>query len=74
LTYRSKPSQYRPGSLAFPVWYSYAEAVLHGFLAAFPTGGVEAFIASTGGGTVPIVDDRAAPLYRRARITPPSGA
>jgi glutathione-specific gamma-glutamylcyclotransferase len=67
--YKSKPSQYRPGSVNYPIWYSYAEAVLHGFLTVFKTAGVDAFIRSTSGWTVPVIDDRDKPQYRRALKT-----
>jgi glutathione-specific gamma-glutamylcyclotransferase len=64
--YKSKPSQYRPGGVSCPIWYSYAEAVLHGFLTVFKTAGVDEFIRSTSGWTVPVIDDRDRPQYRRA--------
>lgn len=67
--YRSKPSQYRPGGIDYPIWYSYAEAVLHGFLSVFKTAGVDEFIHSTAGWTVPVIDDRDKPQYRRSPKT-----
>jgi hypothetical protein len=67
--YKSKPSQYRLGGANYPIWYSYAEAVLHGFLTVFKTAGVDAFIRSTSGWTVPVIDDRDKPQYRRALKT-----
>jgi len=64
--YKSKPSHYRPGGVGYPIWFSYAEAVLHGFLSVFKTGGVDEFIRSTSGWTVPVIDDRDNPQYRRS--------
>jgi hypothetical protein len=64
--YKSKPSHYRLGGADYPIWFSYAEAVLHGFLSVFKTEGVDRFIESTGGWTVPVVDDRDSPQYRRS--------
>jgi hypothetical protein len=64
--YKSKSPHYRPGGADYPIWYSYAEAVLHGFLSVFKTEGVDAFIRSTSGWTVPVIDDRDNPQYRRS--------
>jgi glutathione-specific gamma-glutamylcyclotransferase len=64
--YKSKPSHYRPGGVDYPIWFSYAEAVLHGFLSVFKTEGVDRFIRSTSGWTVPVIDDRDNPQYRRS--------
>jgi len=64
--YKSKSSHYRPGSVDYPIWFSYAEAVLHGFLSAFKTEGVDDFIRSTSGWTVPVMDDCDNPKYRRS--------
>lgn len=64
--YKSKPSHYRPGGVDYPIWFSYAEAVLHGFLSVFKTGGVDEFIRSTSGWAAPVIDDRDNPHYRRS--------
>jgi hypothetical protein len=64
--YKSKAMHYRPGGADFPVWFSYVEAVLHGFLSVFKTEGVDEFIRSTSGWTVPVLDDRDNPQYRRS--------
>jgi hypothetical protein len=64
--YKSKSSHYRPGGVDYPIWFSYAEAVLHGFLSVFKAEGVDRFIESTGGWTVPVIDDRDNPQYRRS--------
>jgi Gamma-glutamyl cyclotransferase, AIG2-like len=64
--YKSKASHYRPGGADYPIWFSYVEAVLHGFLSIFKTEGVDRFIQATGGWTVPVIDDRDNPQYRRS--------
>jgi Gamma-glutamyl cyclotransferase, AIG2-like len=64
--YRSKPPHYRPGGVDYPIWFSYVEAVLHGFLSVFKREGVDAFIRSTSGWTTPVVDDRDNPQYGRS--------
>jgi hypothetical protein len=64
--YTSKPPHYRPGGADYPIWFSYAEAVLHGFLSVFKNDGVDRFIQSTRGWTAPVVDDRDNPHYRRS--------
>lgn len=64
--YKSKSPHYRAGSADYPIWFSYAEAVLHGFLSVFKTEGVDAFIRSTSGWTVPVIDDRDDPQYHRS--------
>jgi hypothetical protein len=64
--YKSKSSHYRVGGADYPIWFSYAEAVLQGFLSVFNTEGVDAFIRSTSGWTVPVIDDRENPQYRRS--------
>jgi hypothetical protein len=64
--YKSNSTHYRPGDADFRIWYSYVEAVLHGFLAVFKTEGVDAFIRSTSGWSVPVIDDRDNPQYRRS--------
>ena len=64
-TYRSKASHYRLGGMDYPIWFSHAETVLHGYLSVFKTEGVEKFIQSTSGWTVPVIDDRHNPQYHR---------
>jgi glutathione-specific gamma-glutamylcyclotransferase len=65
-TYKSKSSYYRLGGMDYPIWFSYVEAVLHGYLSVFKTEGVDAFIKSTSGWTVPVIDDRHNPQYNRS--------
>jgi hypothetical protein len=64
--YKSKPAHYQPGGADYPIWFSYAEAVLHGFMSVFKTEGVDAFIGSTNGWSAPVIDDRDNPRYRRS--------
>ena len=65
-TYKSKSSHYRLGGMDYPIWFSYAEAVLHGYLSVFKTEGVDRFIQSTTGWTAPVVDDHDDPQYHRS--------
>jgi hypothetical protein len=67
-TYTSEPPFYRTGDKEFPIWRSYVECVLAGFIY---IGGYEAaqeFIASTGGWEAPILNDSLARRYRPSYI------
>jgi cation transport protein ChaC len=70
--YTSNPSAHRPGSTTFPIWLSYVEVVLYGYLQVFGAGGVDEFIRTTRGWSAPVVDDRDKPLYPRAVDIPTS--
>ena len=50
-----------------PIRLSYLDAVLQGFLAVFGPQGPARFMASTDGWHIPVLNDRAAPLYPRAQ-------
>lgn len=50
-----------------PVLLSYVDVVLQGYLHVFGRGGAERFLNTTTGWDVPILDDRAQPLYPRAQ-------
>ncbi|WP_172292452.1 gamma-glutamylcyclotransferase family protein [Pseudoruegeria sp. HB172150] len=50
-----------------PVLLSYLDVVVQGYLAEFGEAGVTRFFETTGGWDAPILDDRAAPVYRRAQ-------
>lgn len=50
----------------YPLLQSYVDCVLAGFLAVFGWDGVDRFISTTSGWAVPILADRAVPLYPRA--------
>ncbi|GGD44520.1 gamma-glutamylcyclotransferase family protein [Sinisalibacter lacisalsi] len=51
-----------------PVLLSYIDVVVQGFLAEFGAEGVRHFFETTEGWHVPVLDDRAAPIYARARV------
>lgn len=53
-----------PGDGA-PIFLSYVDVVFQGYLREFGRDGVERFIATTEGWEIPILDDRARPLYPR---------
>ncbi len=50
-----------------PVVLSYVDAVVQGYLAEFGIDGVGHFFATTAGWHVPVLDDRAHPVYARAQ-------
>lgn len=50
-----------------PVLLSYVDVVVQGFLAEFGAGGVRHFFDTTHGWHVPVLNDRAAPIYARAQ-------
>jgi glutathione-specific gamma-glutamylcyclotransferase len=64
--YRSEERFRRGASDEYPLWLSYVDCVIVGYLKVFGKGGVDTFIASTEGWRGPILDDRAKPLYPRA--------
>jgi cation transport protein ChaC len=69
-TYTSASEACKRGSREFPIWRSYLECVLAGFL---DLGGEEAarnFVLSTDGWDTPLLDDRTAPKYMRSILLP----
>jgi Gamma-glutamyl cyclotransferase, AIG2-like len=50
-----------------PVLLSYIDVVVQGFLTEFGRGGVRRFFDTTDGWHVPVIDDRAQPIYARAQ-------
>ncbi len=56
---------------AHPVLLSYLDVVVQGYLRMFGTDGVTRFFATTDGWEAPIADDRARPLYPRAKVLEP---
>ena len=69
--YRAGAAANRFGDAARPIWLSYVDVVLQGFLDLFGEEGVRRFVATTDGWHVPIVDDRSAPAYPPAqRLSP----
>jgi cation transport protein ChaC len=69
--YVSQPDYYRWASEECPIWLSYVDCVLAGYLDVFGSRGAERFIASTEGwDRAPVIDDRVEPKYPRAvRLT-----
>lgn len=65
-TYTSTPAAHRRGSRNFPIWLSYLECVLAGFLDLGGDVAAREFIATTDGWKTPIIDDRRTPKYMRA--------
>ena len=63
--YTSGPGHYRVGDFHYPIWLSYVEVVICGYLRTFGEAGVDRFIQSTGGWSTPIIDDRKNPRYPR---------
>lgn len=50
-----------------PILLSYLDVVVQGYLREFGTQGAQDFFATTDGWDVPVLDDRAAPIYPRAQ-------
>jgi hypothetical protein len=69
-TYTSDPPEFRPGSREFPIWRSYLECVLAGFLDVGGKTAARDFVVTTRGWESPILDDRTAPKYMRATSLP----
>ncbi len=63
--YTSGVESYRVGDLHYPIWLSYVEVVIYGYLQRFGEAGVDRFIESTDGWAAPIIDDRQNPRYPR---------
>jgi cation transport protein ChaC len=68
--YTSEPPIFRPGNSEYPIWRSYLECVLAGFIDVGGHPAAEEFIKSTAGWETPILDDRATPKYPRAYRLP----
>lgn len=70
IVYRAKRRHRIWGSEQAPIRQSYVDAVMKGYLDRFGPAGLRRFMATTDGfDIVPILKDRAAPLYPRAVIT-----
>jgi len=63
--YASSPEYYRAGDLHYPIWLSYLEVVMYGYLRMFGEAGVDRFVQTTEGWPTPIIDDRQNPRYPR---------
>ncbi len=65
-TFASKAPFHRAGGVDYPIWQSYLDCVMLGFLRRFGVDGIERFVLTTGGWDVPIMQDRDRPLYPRS--------
>lgn len=65
--YAVPAAQAAPAGPGHPILLSYLDTVVQGFLREFGPGGAERFFATTAGWQAPVLDDRAAPRYPRAR-------
>jgi hypothetical protein len=64
--YVSNAPYNRWASEQYPIWRSYVDCVLAGYIDVWGEDGARRFIASTEGWDGPILDDRSAPKYPRA--------
>lgn len=64
-TYTSEPPMFRLGDAEYPIWCSYLECVLAGFVYVGGESAAQQFIETTEGWEAPILDDRATPKYPR---------
>lgn len=55
-----------PATRAYPIWRSYLDCVLSGYLSLGGLDAVEEFVKTTRGWPAPILDDRESPKYPRA--------
>jgi hypothetical protein len=55
-----------PATPEYPIWRSYLDCVVAGYLRLGGIEGIEEFITSTSGWEAPILDDRPSPKYPRA--------
>jgi hypothetical protein len=65
--YHIPPGLHGPATAAHPILLSYLDTVVLGYLREFGPGGVARFFATTDGWEGPVRDDRADPVYPRAR-------
>ncbi|MBI1904203.1 MAG: gamma-glutamylcyclotransferase [Planctomycetia bacterium] len=66
LVYVGDAAQRRAASHEFPIWRSYLDCVVAGYLELGGRAAVERFIATTRGWNAPILNDRPRPKYARA--------
>lgn len=64
--YQTRAADEAAPSVRYPVLLSYVDTVIAGFRDVFGDEGVTRFFATTDGWDIPVVDDRAAPIYARA--------
>lgn len=68
LIFRAKEGIDRFGDARHPIFMSYLETTLQGFLTEFGPDGAARFMATTEGWHVPILNDREVPNYPRAQL------
>ena len=64
--YRSLPMNMGAADAEFPMWQSYIDCVLQGYLHTFGEAGMQRFVETTSGWRGVIENDRAAPRYPRS--------
>lgn len=64
--YLAKPVHRGENDARFPIWQSYVDAVMQGYLTEFGEAGLERFVTDTFGWNRNILTDRDAPNYARA--------
>jgi hypothetical protein len=64
--YQTRAADEAAPSVRYPVLLSYVDTVVAGFHDVFGAEGAARFFATTDGWDIPVVDDRAAPIYARA--------
>lgn len=64
--YLAKPVHRGENDARFPIWQSYVDAVMQGYLTEFGENGLERFVTDTFGWNRNILTDRHAPNYARA--------
>jgi hypothetical protein len=71
VTYFSRDEHLRPGSAEYPIWRSYVDYILAQYIEAFGPASASLFISETVGWEAPMLDDRSAPKYPRAKSLSP---
>lgn len=66
--YVSTGDHNRWGDREYPIWLSYLDCVLDGYIKEWGPAGASRFITSTEGWDVPVLNDRARPKYPRAVV------
>jgi glutathione-specific gamma-glutamylcyclotransferase len=69
--YIARGETLRWASRDFPILLSYVDCILDGYNSRYGRAGVRAFVETTQGWDLPIIDDRSAPIYPRAIVLRP---
>ena len=72
MTYFSRKEHLHPGSEKYPIWRSYVDYILAYYIEVFGIDSAKLFISETVGWEAPMLDDRHAPKYPRAKTLAPS--